>query len=80
MKILPLRNLVLVRFQDEADESPSGLKVIHDPKVVRPAHVLAVGPEVRDIQVGMVALVNSVAGTQIQENLLVPETAIVGHM
>lgn len=78
MKILPLRNMVLVRFEQEREDSP--LYVVRDPKMVRPARVLAVGPECRDMQVGMVALVNSVAGTAIGEDLLVPESAIVGTL
>ena len=78
MKILPLRNLVLVRFEQEEDESP--LVVIRAAKAIRPAKVLAIGPEVREIRVGMVALVNSVAGTLIGEQLLIPESAIVGTL
>lgn len=78
MKIVPLRNLVLVRFEQEVDDSP--LVVIRDPKQIRPARVLATGPEVRDMKVGMVALVNSIAGTLIGEELLVPESAIIGTL
>lgn len=78
MKCIPLRNLVLVRFQDEDNTTESGLEVIRDPKAIRPARVLAVGPEVRDLKPDMVALVNQVAGTVVGENLLIPESAIVG--
>lgn len=78
MKILPLRNLVLVRFEQEREDSP--LTVIRDPKAIRPAKVLATGPEVRELRVGMVALVNSVAGTTIGEQVLVPESAVIGTL
>ena len=78
MRILPLRNMVLVRFQDEVMESPSGLQLVRDPRAIRPALVLACGPEVRDLKPDMIALVNQVAGTQIGEQLLIPESAIVG--
>ena len=78
--VIPLRNLVLVRFQDEDNTTESGLEVIRDPKAIRPARVLACGPEVRDIKPDMVALVNQVAGTRIGENVLVPESAIIGTL
>ena len=78
--VIPLRNLVLVRFQDEDNTTESGLEVIRDPKAIRPARVLACGPEVRDLKPDMVALVNQVAGTQIGENVLVPESAIIGTL
>lgn len=79
-RIVPLRNMVLVRFQDEEIETASGLQLVRDPRQIRPAVVLAVGPEVKDLRVDMVALVNQVAGTQIGENVLVPESAIVGTL
>ena len=79
VNIIPLRNMVLVRFQDEGLQEGE-LVVIRDPKLVRPARVLAVGPEVRDIKPDMVALVNRVAGTSIGEQVLVPESAIVGTL
>lgn len=81
MRLIPLRNLVLVRFEQERPDSEL-ITVIRDPKQIRPARVLATGPECRDVKVGMVALVNSIAGTSIgdSEQLLIPESAIVGTL
>ena len=80
MQVIPLRNLVLVRFQDEVTETESGLQLIRDPRRIRPANVVSCGPEVRDVKPGMVALVNQVAGTSVGEWVLVPESAIVGTL
>ena len=80
MQVIPLHNMVLVRFQDEEMETESGLAVVRDPRKIRPARVLACGPEVKDIKPEMVALVNHVAGTVVGENLLVPESAILGTL
>ena len=80
MKILPLRNMVLVRFQDEDSTLPSGLVHIRDPRSVRMACILACGPDVHDLQPDMVVLVNSVAGSVIGEQLLVPDSAVLGTL
>lgn len=76
MKILPLRDMILVRFQEHGH--PKGLVMVHEPKAVRPALVVAIGPEVRDIQEGQVVLVNQVTGTVIGGEFLVAEPNILG--
>ena len=78
LRIIPLRDQVLVELQPEQEQS--GLQVIREPKAVRPARVIAVGPEVRDLTVDMVALVNTVAATSINGCLLVPQQAILGTL
>ena len=77
MTILPLRNMVLVRPRSEKSASDR-LIVIQETKPAKPCDVLAVGPEVQDVQVGQVAIVNTITGTVIGDNLLVPETSILG--
>ena len=78
IKIIPLRDQVLVELQPEP--IPSGLQVIREPKAVRPARVVAVGPEVRDLQPEMIALVNQVTATAINGYLLVPERSVLGTL
>jgi len=78
LKIQPLRNMVLVELQPEKPQI--GLQVIRAPQAVRPAKILAVGPEVQDLAVDMVALVNTVAATSINGCLLVPQHAILGTL
>lgn len=79
MTIIPLRNLLLVRLKPEETQKGS-LIVIRDPRLARPAEVLAVGPEVRDVKVGDTAVVNSISATLIGDALLVPETAVLGTL
>lgn len=80
MRIIPLRNQILVQFADTKQESKGGIQLIRDPRVARPARVLAVGPEVRDVRVGQTVVANSVAGAAIEDALLLPETAILGTL
>jgi len=69
---------VLVELQPEKPRV--GLQVIRGPKSVRPAKILALGPEVRDLTINMVALVNIAAATSINGCLLVPQHAILGTL
>ena len=78
LSILPLRDMVLVELQPEHPQV--GLVVIREPKAVRAARVIAVGPEVRDLEVDMVALVNQVSATAINGYWLVPERSVLGTL
>ena len=78
VRIMPLRNMVLVRLEPEAPLS--GLQVIRPERVVRPAKILACGPEVRDLAPDMVALVNIVTATQVDGCYLVPAPSILGTL
>lgn len=76
MKILPLRNQVLLRLQNGT--SPAhGLTVIQAERAICRFAVVAVGPEVRDVQRGQTVLANRLAGTSIGDELLLPESAIL---
>lgn len=79
MKIQPLRNMVLV-CPTNGKSPRSTLHVIAPERVVCPFRVVAIGPEVRDIQVGQTVLANRLAGTQIGSELLIPESALVGTL
>ena len=78
MKITPLRNMVLVRLEPEVPRP--GIQVIREARTVRPARVLACGPEVRDLAPDMIALVNIVTATQVDGCYLVPAPSILGTL
>ncbi len=74
----PMRDWVLVRLRPVADKTGLIHRVVHF-EASRWADVLAVGPEVRDVAVGMVVLVNPLIGQIIQDDLLVPEPSIMAY-
>ena len=78
LSIIPLRDMVLVELQPEPIQSV--LQVLREPRAVRAARVVAVGPEVRDLTIEQIALVNTVAATSINGCLLVPQHAILGTL
>ena len=78
LSIIPLRDMVLVELQPEPIQSV--LQVLREPRAVRAARVVAVGPEVRDLTVDMMALVNQVSATAINGYWLVPERSVLGTL
>lgn len=76
MKVIPLRNMVLLRLQNRT-VSAHGLTVIQAERAVCRFAVVACGPEVRDVQRGQTVLANRLAGTSIGDELLLPESAIL---
>ncbi len=76
MTIIPIRNLLLVKLRPESETGT--LIVVRSERPAKQAEVIAVGPEVRDVKVGDVAIVNSLTGTVVGDHLLVPETAVLG--
>jgi co-chaperonin GroES (HSP10) len=44
----------------------------------READVIAVGPEVRDVSVGAIVIVNALSGQQVGDELILPESAVLG--
>lgn len=79
MKITPLRNQVLLRLQN-GTAPPHGLAVIQAERAVCRFRVMACGPDVRDVQEGQIVLANRLAGTSIGDELLLPESAILGTL
>lgn len=79
MKIIPLRNMVLVRLQNGAKSSPH-LVVIAPERAICRFIVIAVGPEVRDVKPEQVILANRLAGTAIGSEFLISESAILGTL
>lgn len=79
LTIQPLRNYVLVR-PENGTKPPSKLVVVAPERVICPFRVLAIGPEVRDVQLGQIVLANRLTGTSIGNDFLLPESAIVGYL
>lgn len=77
MKILPLHRMVWVHLEAPNGHS-GGLVVVRPESPIRTARVIACGPEVRDVQTGQRVVVNSLAGTTVGDECLVPESAILG--
>lgn len=79
MKILPMHAMVWVHL-----EAPNGhtgaVEVIRAPSPIRTARVIACGPEVRDVRPEQRVVVNSLAGTTVGDECLVPESAILGTL
>ena len=71
----PLRDNVLVRLRPIAEKTGSLYRVSRF-ESARRADVLAVGPEVRDIAVGMIVLVSPLIGQQIGDDLIQPESSV----
>jgi len=80
LQIQPLRNMIVVKLQPHEQSSEAGLAVIRSERLVRPARIVACGPEVRDLRPGMMALVNTATATQINGCLLVAEATVLGTL
>lgn len=72
-----MRNMVWVHL-----ETPNGhrglVEVVSAPSPIRIAKVIACGPEVIDVRPEQRVVVNSLAGTTVGDECLVPESAILG--
>lgn len=74
----PLRNLILLRLRPIPETTGLIVRVSRfEPS--RWADVLAVGPECRDVTVGMVILVNPLIGDMIGDDILYPETSVIAY-
>lgn len=79
MKIIPLRNMVLVRPQN-GTTSTSSLVVIKPEQTICRFLVIACGPDVRDVKPEQIVLANRLTGMSIGSELLLPESAILGTL
>lgn len=75
-KLEPLRDRVLVRLRPVPERIGSIIRVQHD-QIARWGDVVAVGPEVRDIQVSQGVLINPLAGQEFAGDIMLPEDAIL---
>ena len=72
----PLRNNVLVRLRPVAEKTGLIVRVSRF-EAARKADVLAVGPECRDLVVGLGVLVNPLVGQLVGDDLLQPESSVL---
>lgn len=81
VKLVPVRDLVVVRPERPKGLTSSLIEVVDmTPKAAFRGIVLAVGPEVRDLQVGMRVLFSRLQGWQIELGetvFILPEGAIL---
>jgi co-chaperonin GroES (HSP10) len=75
----PLMSHVLVRLKPLPEKTGSIIRVDRQ-EYAREAHVLAVGPECRDVSVGDVVVVTTLAGQVVNDALLVPESSILAFV
>ena len=79
VSLQPLQGRILVSLRPLPERTGSIYRVSRQ-EYAREADVLAVGPEVRDVKVGDVVLVSALAGQQVGENQMVPESAVLGFV
>lgn len=81
MTIEPQRNFVLVELRDDTPRSASGIEIVRAHKTPSyRAHVLAVGPDVREVVVGSDVIVSRLQGIEIEDKLLLPESAVLATL
>lgn len=74
----PLGSRLLVRLRPQVQ---TGLIVrVSQNESARPADVLAVGPETRDVEVGMGVLVSTLAGQLIGDDVIMPESSVLAFL
>lgn len=77
MRVEPLRNQVLLELAPNG-AAASKVVVLAPERAICRFRVVACGPEVRDIRAGQIVLANRLAATVIGDQLLLPESAILG--
>lgn len=81
MRVIPLRTQVFVVLETPAETpSAAGIAIVRtqvEPSVF--ARVLAVGPEVREVEVGERVVVSRLQGIVLDDGVLMPESAVLAH-
>ena len=79
VKLEPLGARILVRLRPM--KAISTLIIVPDQRsTCREADVVAIGPEVRDISVGDVVIVNALSGQAVGDEVILPESAVLGFV
>jgi hypothetical protein len=74
----PLGSRLIVRLRPQVQK---GLIVrVQNDDAARPADVISVGPEVRDFEPGQGVLVSALAGQQVGDDVLLPESSILAYL
>ena len=81
MKISPLRNLVLVTLDATPERSVGSLVLVElERQPSTWGTVNAVGPEVRDVEVGARYVVSRLQGIEVDGRVLLPELAVLARV
>lgn len=75
----PLGSRLLVKLRPLPESTGRILRVARD-ESARAADVLAIGPETRDVEVGMGVLVSTLAGQLVGDQILMPESSVLGFL
>jgi co-chaperonin GroES (HSP10) len=78
-KLEPLGSRVLVRLKPQSGYSGLIIRVARN-ESAREAEVIAIGPQVRDAKAGQTVLINSLAGSVVGDEILLPESAIMAYI
>lgn len=78
-KLEPLGQRVLVRLLPAKERSKLILTPL-DKQTAREAQVIAVGPDCLDAEANQKILINSLVGQEVGDELIIPETAILGRV
>ena len=76
MNIIPLKNKVVVDRVEGSKTTSSGIILQRTEEPDR-AKVLAIGPDVDEVSIGDIILLDWNAATKIEEHYIIPVTAIV---
>lgn len=75
----PLGNWLLVKLRPLPEATGLILRTSRNETAMK-ADVLSVGPDVRDVTVGQVVLVSSLAGQVVGDELLIPESSVLAFV
>ena len=76
MNIVPLKNKVVVERLENVNATASGIILTSSPEPDK-AKILSIGPDVEDVSVGDVVLLDWNAAVPIDNKYVVPATSIV---
>jgi co-chaperonin GroES (HSP10) len=75
----PTGNRLLVRLRPLPEKTGLIIRVNSD-EAARPADVLAIGPNVRDVKMGRGVVVSTLAGQLVGEDIILPESSVLGFL
>jgi co-chaperonin GroES (HSP10) len=79
IKLEPLGSRLLVRLRPLPAQTGLILRVARN-ESAREAEVIAVGPQVRDAKEGQTVLINPLAGTMVNDEIILSESSILAYI
>lgn len=77
-KLEPLGSRMIVRLRPQIQKGR--IIRVQNEDSARAADVVAVGPEVRDFEPGQGVLVSALAGQQVGDDVLLPESSVLAYL